>query len=193
MPLGESQLPALTTSRLCLRWIEERDADALFEVFSDPQVMRYWSAPPWQDRAAARRLIDGVREGFGRGDLLQWGIAGIEDDRLLGTCTLAQVDRTHRRAELGFALGSAHWGHGHASEAVARLLSFGFEELNLHRVEADIDPRNQKSISLIERLGFRREGYLRERWHVNGEVCDSLIYGLLRSEWTGARAGSSAG
>jgi [ribosomal protein S5]-alanine N-acetyltransferase len=187
MPLSGSQLPSLTASRLCLRWIEERDADALFEVFSDPQVTRYWSAPAWQDPVAARRLIDDVHAGFGRGDLLQWGIAGLEDHRLIGTCTLAHVDRTHRRAELGFALGSAHWGRGHAAEAVARLLSFAFEELDLHRVEADIDPRNQKSISLIERLGFRREGYLRERWHVNGEICDSLIYGLLRSEWTGAR------
>lgn len=176
-------LPTLQAGRVRLRWIDERDAEALFEVFSDPRVTRYWSSPAWRDPVQAMELIREVRDCFARGDLLQWGIATLEDDRLIGTCTLAHLDHTHRRGELGFALGSAYWGRGHASEAIARLLTFGFQELNLHRVEADVDPRNEKSIAVIERMGFRYEGHLRERWQVNGEACDSLLYGLLRSEW----------
>ena len=187
MPLDGSKLPTLHGDRLCLRWIEERDADALFEVFADPQVTRYWSSPAWTERAEAARLIADIRACFARGDLLQWGIARLDDDRLVGTCTLAQLDPTHGRAELGFALGSSHWGRGYATEALTRLLAFAFEELELHRIEADVDPRNAKSVALLERLGFRREGYLRERWHVNGEICDSLFLGLLRSEWTATR------
>jgi [ribosomal protein S5]-alanine N-acetyltransferase len=183
MPVVGTQLPTLEAERVRLRWIEARDVDALFEVFSDPKVTRYWSSPAWADRDAAIRLVHDVHECFARGDLLQWGIARRDDDRLIGTCTLAQLDRTHRRAEIGFALGSAHWGHGHASEAVARVLNHAFEELELHRLEADVDPRNEPSITLLERMGFRREGYLRERWHVNGEICDAVLYGLLRAEW----------
>jgi [ribosomal protein S5]-alanine N-acetyltransferase len=183
MPVAASRLPTLPAERLCLRWIEEDDASALFEVFSDPQVTRYWSTPAWKERTDALRLIEEVRACFVRDELLQWGITRLADDRLIGTCTLAHLDRTHRRAELGFALGSSHWGHGLAREAITRLLTFAFEELELHRIEADVDPRNTKSIALLERLGFRREGHLRERWHVNGEICDALLYGLLRTEW----------
>jgi [ribosomal protein S5]-alanine N-acetyltransferase len=183
-----SHLPTLKAERVLLRWIEESDAEALFEVFSDPRVTRYWSSPAWTELAQALRLVQEVRAGYERGDLFQWGIARLEDDRLIGTCTLAHLDRTHRRAELGFALGSAHWGGGRATEAIERLLTFAFEELDLHRIEADVDPRNEKSIAVIERLGFRYEGHLRERWHVNEEICDSLIYGLLRSAWERERA-----
>jgi RimJ/RimL family protein N-acetyltransferase len=67
--------------------------------------------------------------------------------------------------------------------ALERLLDFAFHELGLRRIEADVDPNNARSIATLERLGFRREGYLRERWFVGGEVQDALFYGLLRREW----------
>ncbi len=68
-------------------------------------------------------------------------------------------------------------------EALRGLLAYGFTELNLNRVEADIDPRNHASARSLERLGFTREGLLRERWIVDGEVSDTALYGLLRREW----------
>ena len=70
------------------------------------------------------------------------------------------------------------------SEATSTLLRFAFEELGLHRVEADVDPRNEASIRLLQRLGFQREGYLRERYFVGEEISDTIFYGLLRREWT---------
>ena len=111
------------------------------------------------------------------------GIAQVEGDRVVGTCTLFRIDARHRRAEVGFALARATWGRGLASEALATALRFAFETLDLHRIEADADPRNERSLGLLERHGFRREGYLRERYHVSGEVQDSVVLGLLRSEW----------
>jgi RimJ/RimL family protein N-acetyltransferase len=72
-------------------------------------------------------------------------------------------------------------------EALGALLNFAFDSLNLHRLEADVDPGNLSSVKTLERLGFRREGYLRERWHVGGEIQDALFYGLLRREWPGNR------
>ena len=106
------------------------------------------------------------------------------DNLVMGTCTLAQLDEQNRRAELGFALGREHWGNGYMREALVALFDFAFGELKLHRLEADVDPRNAASIHLLERLGFKKEGYLRERWWVNGEIQDTLFYGLLQREWS---------
>ena len=80
-------------------------------------------------------------------------------------------------------LAQRAWGLGYMHEALSALLDHGFSAWNLNRVEADIDPRNQASARALERLGFRREGLLRERWIVAGEVSDTAYYGLLRSDW----------
>jgi RimJ/RimL family protein N-acetyltransferase len=176
-------LPTLDAPRVRLRWITQADASALFDVFSHPEVARYLSRPAWTDMGPAVRLIDEIHASFARRDLFQWGIARREDDRVIGTCTLKDLDATHRRAELGYALGRDSWGTGIAREAIHRVVGFAFDELELHRLEADVDPRNRRSIRSLEQEGFTREGHLRERWHVNGEVCDGLFYGLLRREW----------
>jgi ribosomal-protein-alanine N-acetyltransferase len=187
------RLPTLTGSRLELRWLGEEDVPALYEIFSDPEVMRYWDSPPLADLTAAGGLLKEIHDHFRARTLFQWGIAPRAGGAVLGTCTLFHWETRHRRAEIGFALGSAHQGKGFAAEAVSTLLAFAFQTLDLHRLEADADPRNEPSLRLLERLGFRREGYLRERYHVNGgEVQDAVMLGLLRPEWEVARRGSVA-
>jgi [ribosomal protein S5]-alanine N-acetyltransferase len=166
--------------------MSERDVDSLFTIFSDPEVMRYWSSPPLTDREAARRLLSEIHDGFQRRVIFQWGIARHMDDTVIGTSTLFHLDMNNRRGEIGYALGRAHWGNGYMQEALRALLGFAFGELGLRRVEADVDPRNAGSIRTVERLGFQKEGYLRERWEVNGEIQDALFYGLLRREWEAA-------
>ncbi len=176
-------LPTLTSTRLQLRWLDERDVADLFAIFSDPQVMRYWSSTPWKDEGAGIELVESVRRNFVAGSLYQWGVARRNDDAIIGTCTLANVDARNRRAEIGFVLRRDQWGQGYMFEATCTLLRFTFEQLALHRLEADVDPRNEASIRLLERLGFQREGYLRERWLVGEEINDTIFYGLLRREW----------
>ena len=166
-----------------LRWLVPTDVPALYEVFSDPEVMRYWSHVPFTREEQARELLAAIEKAFAEKSLFQWGVALRDGDRVIGTCTLSSVDVSNRRAELGYALGRAHWGQGLMREALDRLLAYAFGDLGLRRLEADVDPRNAASIALLERLGFRREGHLRERWMVAGEVQDSLFYGLLRREW----------
>ena len=177
---ADVHLPRLAASRVNLRWLNEQDVPALFAIFSDPAVVRYWSHAPFADIAAAEALLADIHRLTGEGTLYEWGIALSATDAVIGTCTLASIDRRHRRAEIGFALAAGAWGHGYAAEAVARLIEHAFETLDLHRLEADVDPRNAASLRLLERLGFVREGYLRERYHVNGEVQDSVLLGLLR-------------
>jgi [ribosomal protein S5]-alanine N-acetyltransferase len=127
-------------------------------------------------------MIAGIHRGFAERTVLQWGVVRNADGRLLGTVTLMPAGG-QPRAELGYILGRAHWGQGYASEAQRRVIDFAFTELGLHRLEADTHPANARSVRSLERLGFRVEGVLRERWLVAGERSDSVILGLLATEW----------
>ena len=178
----------LQTARLTLRIPVASDAGAVFALRSDPVVQRYGSHPPWTDPAAAMAWIERNERGMAAGEHAQFAIERREDAVVVGTCTLYGIDAQCRRAEVGYALCVPAWGKGYANEAVTALLDWGFEHLDLNRVEADIDPRNTPSARTLERLGFVREGHLRERWIVAGEVSDSWLYGLLRSEWKARRA-----
>ena len=177
-----SQLPTIETARLRLRWLTADDVPALFDIFSDPIVCRYWSRPPLAKLEDAADLQREIGQYFAKRTLFQWGIADIED-RVIGTCTLSSLSAEHQRAEVGFALARLKWGNGYMAEALPALIRFAFDTLRLHRLEADVDPRNDRSIRLLEGLGFRREGLLRERYHLNGEIQDALYYGLLRPDF----------
>jgi RimJ/RimL family protein N-acetyltransferase len=178
-------LPTLQASRVVLRTLRDEDVPALFEIFSDADAMRYWSAPPLANMGAASELLAEIHAYAAAGTLFQWGIARTEDDVVVGTTTLYQIDAAHRRAEIGFALARAAWGRGLAGEAVGRLIQHAFEDLDLHRIEADPDPGNTASIRLLEKQGFKYEGLMRERYFLGGQAMDAAIYGLLRREWTG--------
>ena len=170
-----SQLPTIETRRLKLRCVSHEDVDAMFGIFSNVEVMRYWSRPPLPDRDAAVALVNEIHDAFERQVMLKWGVARQADNVLIGTTTLYNLDFTNRRAELGYALGREYWGQGYMQEALQAVLAYCFETLNLRRLEADVDPRNQASIQTLERLGFQREGFLRERWEVGGEIQDALF------------------
>ena len=173
----------LNTNRLTIRRMRTDDAEAFFAIFSDPAVMRYWSSPPLADMAAAEQKIAGILAHYERCDLFQLAIERQSDRRMIGTCTLHQIHLQNRRAEVGYALSSAFWGNGYLNEAMRTLIDHAFGAMHLHRLEADIDPRNEASAKSLERLGFTREGFLRERWIVDGELSDSALYGLLANEW----------
>ncbi len=183
---GAIALPTLSTARLRLRMLGPDDAPAVFSIFSDPEVVRYWSLPPLVDLSGAQSMVQRIEALFLERTLLQWGIVRADDDRVLGTCTLADIDAAHRRASLGYALGRAAWGRGSAREAVAALLAFGFTALDLHRIGADVDPRNLRSLRLLTALGFAEEGYQRETYFVMDEWQDAVLFGLLRRDWQAA-------
>jgi RimJ/RimL family protein N-acetyltransferase len=146
-------------------------------------MMRYWSSAAMTERQEAETYLTRIHEGFQAKSLFQWGVERKDDGQVLGTCTLFNLDRGNGRAELGYALGSVHWGKGYMSEALIALLDFAFGTLALRRLEADVDPRNANSLRILGKLGFQREGLLRERWNVAGEIQDTAFYGLLAKEW----------
>jgi len=175
----------LSTERLTLRFLTEADLPAIYDIFSQPEVMRYWSYPPWTDRSQAQQWLIHVEEGYRTGEAFQFGIERRADRVLVGTCTLFQFHIASRRAEIGYALGRPYWGSGYMHEALQALVRHAFQTLDLNRLEADIDPRNLASARTLEGLGFQKEGHLRERWIVNDEISDTDLYGLLRRDWLG--------
>lgn len=179
----------LSTSRLLLRPLSVPDASALFGIYSDAEVMRYWSTPPWTSETQALAFLERDAQGAAAGQHLRLGIERQADGALIGQCTVFGIVPSCRRAEIGYSLARTAWGQGYAHEALRALVGYGFEALNLNRIEADIDPRNERSSRTLLRLGFAKEGYLRERWIVNGEVSDTELYGLLRRDWRSPPAG----
>jgi len=178
-----TELPVLLTPRLRLRPLLDTDTDALFEVFSDERVMRYWSRPPMREYAEAVQYLAELSTYVKRGDLQQWGIELPSEGQIIGTCTLFQVNWAQGRAEIGYILNSRFWRQGIANEALSRLLDHARDDLRLRRIEADVDPRNLASLKCLERLGFVHEGLMHERWLVAGELQDAAVLGLLLRNW----------
>ena len=187
MPAFEG--PELNSARLRLRPLAATDAQSLFTVYSDPAVMRYWSCAPWTALSQAEAHISDAQAALAAGTGLELGIVRKSDQQLIGTCQFYYFNDQCRRAEAGYALAKPAWGQGFMLEALTLLISHGFAALGLIRIEAEIDPRNLSSAACLERLGFAREGHLRERWIVEGEVSDSGLYGLLRRDWLAAPGG----
>ena len=182
----------LQTERLRLRPLAPPDAGKLFEIFSDAAVTRFWSAPPWTHPEQAEDLIQREAEGLAAGTSVRLAILRTADDLLVGTFSLRALAQESRRAEIGYALARSAWRHGYAQEAGRAVIRHAFEVLGLNRLEAEIDPRNEASAKVLERLGFRQEGMLRERWIVAGEVSDSALYGLLSRDYRTAQATASS-
>ncbi len=181
----------INTPRLHLRPLVAADAEPLFRMHADPQVMRYWSTPPWADVEQAEAMIETDREALPAGRHLRLALMlrsnpADSGDLFVGTCSLFSFHEASRRAEIGYVLERKVWGRGLMHEALAALVGFAFGRLNLNRLEADIDPRNSASARSLARLGFVQEGWLRERWIVGDEVSDTALFGLLSREWKAA-------
>jgi ribosomal-protein-alanine N-acetyltransferase len=173
----------IATERLVLRLLTPADAQAMFTIFSNPEVMRYGSGLPWTSMEQADEYLAKGDQAVTDGVALRVGIEAKNTGCLVGQAALFAFSEQNRRCDIGYSLGREHWGNGYAGEALRALLGYGFDGLGLNRMEADVDPRNGASVRLLERLGFQREGYMPERWIVGDEVCDTVFYGLLKRHW----------
>ena len=176
-------LPEIQTERLRLREMRDSDVDALFALFSDWDVMRYWSHSPWTERAQAIAYIERMNGGRQHVEYYPWAIATLEDDVFIGTMSLFEIQREHARAMVGYSLLPSQQGKGYATEALRATLHIAFEAFGFQRIEIDIDPANTTSRRLVERCGAKLEGQFRRRWMVHGEWADSVMYGLLREDF----------
>lgn len=186
-------LRRFTTDRLRLRAITHADDAAFLRIFSDPETMRYWSREPLASLEDAQRMVQEEIDWGRTGSCLNWGIARVEDDALIGKISLFRFDAEHRRAEIGYVLDRGYWNRGLATEALAEVLAWAFGELRLHRIEADVDPDNRASLALLARFGFRAEGRARERYFMYGAWQDSVMLGVLAADYRAAIAQAGDG
>ena len=172
----------IKTERLLLRPLRLADSQTLFKIFSHPEVMKHWSRPAWQSLDDARDFISRSADAMSRGESVTFGIELTDSHELAGKCMLFNIVSGSERAEMGFGIGRDYWGKGIGFEAGHALLTHAFENLRLRRIGAEIDPENKSSAKLLERLGFVREGLLRERWKINDVISDSALYGRLSKD-----------
>lgn len=174
-------IATLDSERLVLRPLRDSDAEAMWHVFSDVELMTWWSSAPHRDLAETRAYVG---RNAAQDPYLSWAITakkGDPPDEALGSVVLRQ--EREGVGEIGYTLRRSRWGRGYAREAVSRVIMHAFQDLGYRRVFADTDPDNTASNALLEKLGFRREGYLRESWKTHIGIRDSVVWGLLRAEW----------
>jgi ribosomal-protein-alanine N-acetyltransferase len=175
--------PILHTTRLRLRPFTTHDTDAIYTLMSNAAVLRYWDDPPWTERTRADRFIARCHTLAQDGSGVRLAIERTVDGQFIGWCALSNWNPTYRSATIGYCFAEAAWGHGFATEAAGAVVQWAFTTLDLNRVQSGADTRNRASERVLEKLGFVREGVLREDCIVNGEISDDSVYGLLRREW----------
>lgn len=179
------QLPSLETERLLLRSLVTDDADDMFAYASDPLVARYvsWDVHPNVDYT--RTYLKSVEERYRLGPHYDWGVIYTATGHLIGTCGYVEINREHRRGEIGYALSRAFWGQGIITEAARALVRFGFEELGLYRIEAICEVPNIGSARVMEKIGMRFEGIRRGYAVVKGQSRDMKSYAILLPDYEG--------
>lgn len=175
--------PTLESERLLVRMVEEADLAAVFKVHANDEVTRFLPYPTWRDMSEAHDWYERAMGHQANAQAMQFVIVEKRSGAAIGTCLLFRFERDSRRAEIGYSLGHEHWRSGYMREALSSVLEYAFGTLDLRRVEAEIDPRNAGSEKLLTRLGFKKEGLLRQRWQMKGEIKDAAFFGLLRDEW----------
>lgn len=177
-----NQFPSLTSERLQLRPFMATDAAAYLTLRSHPDVMRYMDTAPFESVAVAQQKIEEIHDSFQQKKGVNWVIARKGNEAMMGYCGIWRIDKHNCRGEIGYALHPDYWNQGFMTEALKSMIDFGFDQLHLHSLAANINPKNKASEQVLCRLGFRKEAHFRENYRYNGRYIDSVIYCLLASD-----------
>lgn len=179
LTLNFSPFPTLLTQRLVLREITTNDAGDLFEMRSNPSLMRFIDRPVAQTLNDSLKLIELIINAQKNNEAITWGIALKGSPALIGTIGFWRIQKEHYRAEIGYLLHADYHGKGIMQEAMDTAIGYAFKTLHIHSIEANINPDNIASIKLAEKNGFVREAYFKENFYYNGVFKDTVIYSLL--------------
>jgi ribosomal-protein-alanine N-acetyltransferase len=178
-------LPTLETERLILRKMVLNDAEAVFAYASNSEVSRYTLWETHRSIEDSRAFLEFATQKYENGGEPDWGIVYRGNGCLVGACGLVNWEAEHARAEVGFVLSREYWGRGLMSEAVRAILRFGFERMNLNRIEARCIAENAASARVMEKAGMVYEGTLRQREYIKGAYRDIKLYAILKKGFSG--------
>ena len=181
LELNFTPFPELKTERLVLRRILMEDAQALFEMRSDERVMQFLDRPRAKSIADAENLIRLIDHDIENNIGITWGVSLTGTSRLIGTMGFWNITKAHFRAEIGYLLHPDFQGKGLMMEAAKKTIDFGFREMELHSIGANINPNNLRSAKMLEKCGFVKEAHFRENYYYDGKFLDSVIYSLINN------------
>ncbi|MDP4087035.1 MAG: GNAT family N-acetyltransferase [Bacillota bacterium] len=171
--------PVLETDRLILRQITESDTKDIFSILSQNEVTSYYGQESMKNMEQAKEFIRFFEGKYHENRGIRWGIERKSQKGLIGTIGLDALVPNHKRADVGYEIHPDHWRKGYASEAVSRVLSYGFHTLGLRRIGAVVFPENIASIKLLEKMGFQKEGLLENYIFQNGVSHDSYVFSVV--------------
>jgi|SRR5687768_5069816 len=172
--------PELKTERLLLRRLSQADANELFFLRSNDDVLRYLGREPATTVKEAEEFIGTINKNIDENESILWGIALLDKPSvLIGTICLWNFRKEHYCCEIGYLLHPDHWRKGIMKESIRCVVEFGFGVLGLHRIEALLTPGNTASSAVLESAQFIREGHLKENLYFKGKFDDTLIYSRL--------------
>jgi [ribosomal protein S5]-alanine N-acetyltransferase len=178
-----SPFPPITTERLLLGSIQKEDAPELLLLRSSEKVMQYIDKERTETIEETEVLINRINEDVINNEGITWKISVKENpEKLIGTIGFWRIIKPHYRAEVGYMLHPVFWGKGLMKEALQAVIDFGFTAINLHSIEAHINPGNAASAGLLEKLNFVREAYFKEDYFFRGKFLDSAVYSLLNKK-----------
>jgi RimJ/RimL family protein N-acetyltransferase len=174
--------PEFESERLFFRKIMLSDSKVLFNIRTNEDVMKFMDTDPLKSISDCEKLIKSVEESFEKRAGISWGIIEKSSNDFIGYFGYWKMIPEHCRAEIGYALSPGHWGNGYMIETLKAMIKFGFNEINLHSIEANVNPNNKSSRKALEKIGFKKEAYFRENFLFNNKFGDSVIYSLLEKD-----------
>jgi ribosomal-protein-alanine N-acetyltransferase len=171
-------LPILETERMRLTPLAAADVEHIFPLMRDAEVMAFWDMPESDDPDMIASIVEGQVEEMVQARAVYWTMRALPDGEFIGVCDLSEIDRRHKRAEVGFMLGRGAWGQGYATEAMQAVIAYAATH-GLRKLLARTHLGNRRSDSLLEKLGFVQEGLLRGHVVRDGDRRDCRLFGLL--------------
>lgn len=182
-----SRLPRLETPHLLLRPFRMRDAGDVFAYASDEEVARFVLWDPHRNISDTRASIRGIRKLYRQGRPSSWAIELTAEKKVIGSIGFMWVSPENRSAEIGYSLSRHYWNRGIMTEALSRVLRSAFEDLPLHRIEAQHDIRNPASGRVMEKCGMEKEGLLRDRIRNKKDFVTVALWSIINPDDEGIR------
>ena len=181
LTLNFKEFPVLTTDRLVLREHSMEDASTLFKMRTNEEVMHFIDRERPKTIEDIESFIISFNEGFKQGQHIAWIISLKENpDQMIGSVGYWRTNLANYRAEIGYMLHPDYWRKGIVSEVLQATIDFGFEQMKLHSIQANINPGNNASRQILLKHGFVKEAYFKEDYYFNGKFLDSEVYSLLK-------------
>lgn len=178
-----NNFPELQTERCFLRKATENDRYDIFDLYAQEDVVKYMPFTPFTSVEDAVDEMNWYLKIFKEQSGLRWMIEDRETHKVIGTCGFLNYEKEHHRAEIGYDLSPIYWGKGIMTEVVSCIMQFGLMNMALNKIEARVDPGNEASLRLMYKLGFHKEGVLRQHEFEKGRYVDLAVFSILKSEY----------